>query len=218
MTQINDELLEYFLLFLRRKPERSMKTIRNVERDIKNFLSFIQNHYQGEINSKALRAYIDFLNTKYLETSVLSKFSSIRQFIRWLNLDPNPLKELVLEHQVHDLEAYSQEELLFQKTGEPFSYDELIIRTIYDLYLTLEELCSLKISDYNQASGSLAIRNSYITVSGRLKELLRSFLKYERNKINQEEILTLDSTIFINDSGKLLTTNNIIELLKKHNL
>lgn len=215
--ELNQELLHYFLKYLLESTNKSEKTILNVKRDIEGFLVFLFENNDAIIQYKNIVQYLDYIEEKYKESSFISKASSIRQFINWLNLEENPFWKIKIAVSYEDFKFYTYEDI-FTKSEEQFDYSNLIVRTLYELYLSIDELFSLKLGDYNLASSQIEIRSKKIEVSEELADSLRFYLKQYRPSICGTDSVSLADPLFITKNGEALKTLDIISILKERDL
>jgi site-specific recombinase XerD len=176
--QINFELLDYFIDFLSSSSKKSQGTIENIKRDIKNFLDFLA-ETSSEIDEASIKAYLGILQDKYTEASFISKSSSLRQFVNWLNLDQNPFWKIRLAISMDDYQYYEKKDLDLIFVQD--SYETLLIRVLYELYLSFEELIGLSLVDYNSAGNTIRIRNRDLKIPAELASLIKEFLKSKRS-------------------------------------
>lgn len=215
--ELNQELLHYFLKYLIDSTNRSEKTILNIKRDIEAFLLSLFENNDAMIQYKNIVKYLDYIEEKYKESSFISKASSLRQFINWLNLEENPFWKIKIAVSYDDFKFYSIEDI-FTKSEEQFDYPNLIIRTLYELYLSIDELSSLRIADYNLASKQINVRSKQIIVSEALSDALRFYLKNHRPSLCANDVVSLSDSLFVTKTGEELKTLDIISILKERDL
>lgn len=182
--QINQELVSYFINYLEANSDKAKGTIANLARDLGAFVQYLKEHGDADIQAKYIMAYINHLEDKYMESSFLSKLSSIRQFISWLNLEENPFWKLKISLNYDEFRYYSQAELETKlEPGDQFNYNALIVWTIYELCLSQEELIDLNLEDYNLANSSFNLRGNQIKISDQLAGWYKIYLKEFRAKL-----------------------------------
>jgi site-specific recombinase XerD len=214
--ELNQELLYYFLETLLNLDSKASGTLLNIKRDIEAFLLFLYEKEDSEINNKNIITYLEYIEEVYKESSYISKASSLRQFINWLNLGNNPFWKLKISVNYDDFKYYAYDEI-FTDSEEKFSLSNLIIRTLYELYLSIDELSGLQILDFNQASGKLLVRSKEIKLSSTLSSMLKFYLKNIRNNIVGESI-SLEDPLFINSEGCKIQSIDVLAILKERNL
>lgn len=218
---LNSELLDYFIEYLRRDHSKAEGTINNIQRDIKYFISYLDEH-NLDITLQSVQNYLQILEDKYTESSYISKASSLRQFINWLNLDDNPFWKIRISINLEDYKYYEKEELAgeFSKSD----YPNLIIRSLYELYLSIEELCGLKLCDYNTAGQFFVLREHKIKVSDDLANALKHYLKQLRPNLLAANFATTSNDPFFikatvgNTSLEEISANDVHKILQEKNL
>ncbi len=215
-TTVNKELVDYFIETLQQRAEKAPATIANVKRDLIKMLGFIEADCAGEINAESVKAYINELKSKYMETSYVSKVSSIRQFINWLNLSENPFWDMSIALSNDDFRYYSYDDIFVHSLGavpkESREINKLIVAFIYEFYLTLSELAELKLVDYNLAAGTLKIRSLEIEASATLRADLKEYLKTTRqNHVIGE--LGIDDYLLVNERSNKLVLQDLRDRL-----
>lgn len=196
--QLNSELLGYFIEHLNSLGIKNHQTVKNIERDLKRFVEFLDDR---EIDADLIKAYIEDIERNYMESSFMSKLSSIRQFVEWLNLKENPFwsaNKINIKSDYDQFYDYSQ---IFPEIED--SYNELLISFIYEFYLSVDELINLTVGDYNLASGALRARNGLVEASEGLKAKIKAYLNEDRPRLTSNGTLSLDAPFFV--SNKLLS-------------
>ena len=203
---LNKELSQYFIEHLRKQGIKKEPTIQNIERDLARF---IENLGEAEINSETIKSYIELLEKQYRESSYLSKLSSIRQFVKWLNLKDNPFWQH--ETQIHgDYKVFYDIDEVFTKLKDELDF--LLVSFIYEFYLSVDELLGLNVGDYNLAGGELEIRARSIPASESLRYIFKEYLQKKRPSISGDAPLTMADPLFINSKNERLSH---VELRKR---
>ncbi len=202
---LNEELLKYFIQYLEESTNKSAGTIANINRDIKAFIDYLKDNDDASVQAKFITRYINELEEKYMESSFVSKLSSLRQFINWLNLDNNPFWKLKFSFN-HDAFSYYKENEIFDRFGTEFNYEQLIVQVIYELYLSQDELTALNLENYNLASNSFNYRATRLEISDSLAKQMKEYLKEYRPKMLPEtQSMTMKDPLFIEtDIPKIL--------------
>ncbi len=203
VSAINKELAEYFITSLRERGDKSEGTINNIIRDLDKLLSFCEAEYDSKIDADSIKAFIEELRINYKESSYVSKLSSIRQFVNWLNLADNPFWDLRVALSNDDFSYYSRDDIFVHSMGcvrEPYSrqLNKLVLGFVYEFYLTLPELSELRLSDYNLAAGSLSLRGKEIETSASLRADIKEYLKTARLKYLIGD-LAIDDHLLVNE-------------------
>jgi site-specific recombinase XerD len=202
-------LIGYFIEYLETATAKSPLTIKNIKRDLERFADFVDGETgapRQEISPGLIKQYIELLEEEYRESSFISKLSSLRQFVNWLNLDNNPFWSMKFKVSNEDFFFYAYEDIaskLLEPIGEPCDYSRLIATTVYELYLSVDELLALKLGDYNLAASQLRVRGRDLRVSELLAREMKQYLKIERNKITGPGPVGLNDPLFISEPKPL---------------
>jgi len=219
LKQINFELLDYFIDFLSSSSKKSQGTIENIKRDIKNFLDYLAES-RLEIDEASIKTYLGILQDKYTEASFISKSSSLRQFVNWLNLDQNPFWKIRLSISMDDYQYYEKKDL--EKIFMVDSYETLLVRALYELYLSFEELIGLNLADYNSAGNTIKIRNRDLKIPTELASLIKEFFKSKRSFYALSSAALTDPFFLspaLNQSSEVrLTSSKLLKILATQEL
>ncbi|MCH2226142.1 MAG: hypothetical protein MK033_00060 [Candidatus Caenarcaniphilales bacterium] len=188
--ELNQELKVFFIDFLKDKSHKSESAIKKISNDLDKFISSLDGK---EINADSISDYVFRIKDEYNHSSFKVKLSSVRQFTSWLDLKGNPFKYLnqfELEENEQEINYYSQAELEeFLKTASYF--EKLLIKVIYELYLSVNEFYSIELADYNFANNSYRIRGIAIQVSDELAKQSKEFFKSLSNKPLDYQVFSL---------------------------
>ena len=224
-----------FLQYLRSERNASDLTIKSYREDLQALQDHLtQTHGEcpaaGEITTLDLRGYIASLHTVgYAKTTVARRLASLRSFFRfgaregWSQANPakplrNPRKERSLPH---FLSAEETERLL----GAPSAKDHLGLRdramleTLYSAGLRVSELAGMNQGDIDFDAGVLTIRGKgrkerLALIGSPASKALQRWLAVRRT--SDKEPKGPLSPVFINKSGRRLTTRSIARMLEKY--
>ncbi len=221
---INKELVSYFIEFLNTNSDKQKSTIENIQRDLNYFLEFLLSNGDLGISAKSITDFIMHLEDNYAESSFIVKASSLRQFINWLNLEENPFWNIKLNISYNDFKYYSSDEIsskLTQDFVNEFDYSSLLIKTIYELYLSIDELVALNLEDYNKAQGKIKARNITLQISPELQEALKIYLKsFRQELLSGNELNGLKDPLFVSRKhfAERITNIELAEVLQELSL
>jgi len=208
---INEELVSYFKVSLEEK-QKSNLTTSNILRDIKAFLQYLNQINQVEINSRAILSYVDILREKHTKLSFITKVSNLRQFINWLDIDDNPFWNFKFNVDFADFDLYDEQELFskLENTDNQFNYNELVVKTLYELILRVDELIELNLGDYNQANATLKLREKTVKIPSHLNDILKIYHKeFRREQLHQFQGASLQDPLFIKLEARRMNSKNI---------
>lgn len=218
---LNQELLRYFVEYLETNTNKSTSTIANISRDVRAFIDYLALNEDASIQARSITQYIAELEEKYMESSFVTKLSSLRQFVNWLNLDENPFWKLKFSFN-HDEFSYYKESELNTKFKDGFDYPELLIRVIYEMYFSQDELIALNLENYNLASSSFICRGGTVLVSDALSKFMKEYLKeYRPLLLPETESMTMKDPLFVvdaNKTGMRITDIDIHAILQTYQL
>jgi integrase len=171
------------------------------------------------------KKYLGYIQDSIRESSFITKVSAIRQFTNWLNIKNNPFFDKDFVFNRTDIDFFTEEEYEDLFEGDEFDYDEMIIRTFYELHLGLIELSNLELKDFNQANSSFKIRKKKVKCSKRLSFLCKEYLKSERENIANQAFYSpqMNDPFFIkkeiSKKGQLAFTNiELSDIIRSYGL
>lgn len=229
-TDLNIELVDYYIHHLKDIGKSKEATLQNIRRDLEIFIEFWETVNHVHIDSDLVKAFVKSLEDKYSGASILAKVSSLRRFINWLNLKENPFwdkdlisKSLKINRENKNL-YYKLEQIkklinkLQEQNTEDALLDELLIRFIYEFCLTVDELSQLDIGAYNIAGGELVLRGKEISCTKELKSVMKDFMHNSRSGFEQSGIVGINDPLFVNIQGQRLNAKEIRDRLLKYKL
>lgn len=222
--KLNIETVEYFEKYLLEDLKKNKLTVNNIIRTVREFLAYLEAN-TIKLNSRSIKKYLGFIQDSLRESSFVTKVSAIRQFTNWLNLKNNPFleKDFIFNRTEIDFFTENEFEDLFE--DDAFSYREMILRTFYELHLSLAELSGLRLKDFNKANSSFKIRNKKIKCSDRLSELCKEYLQCHREIIANQAFYSpqINESFFIKEKTSYNSDNSfsyieLSEIIRSHNL
>lgn len=221
---LNIETLGYFETYLLDNLKKNKLTVNNIIRTVKEFVVYLEEN-SLKIEAKTIKRYLSFIQDSLRESSFITKVSAIRQFTNWLNIKNNPFleKDFIFNRTEVDFLTDNEFNSLFE--NENFDYHEMIIRTFYELHLSLSELANLRLEDFNQANASFNIKNKKIKCSERLSMLCKDYLKTFREQISNQAFYSpqINEHFFIRDDSlnketQALTNIQLSEIIRSYNI
>lgn len=222
--KLNIETIEYFESYLLEDLKKNKLTVNNIIRTVREFVVYLEEH-SLKLDTKAIKKYLSYIQDSLRESSFVTKVSAIRQFTNWLNIKNNPFLEKDFIFNRTEIDYFTQDEFdnLFEK--EDFNYPEMILRTFYEMHLSLSELANLKLKNFNHANSSFKIRQRKIKCSERLSELCRAYLKTYREQIVNQAFYSpqIDESFFIkeenvNKDNVAFQNTDLSEIIRSYNL
>jgi integrase/recombinase XerC len=224
-----------FLQYLRVERNASTLTIKSYREDLEALTSHLTERYGSPpqpsgLTTLDLRGYISGLHEQgYAKTTIARRLASLRSFFRfgqregWTKTNPakplrNPRKSRSLPHFLSSLDLAK---LLEAPAGnKPMGLrDRAILETMYSAGLRVSELVGLNDGDLDFAAGIARVRGK-----GKRERLspLGSFAAKALTRWLKVRILSpreprgAETPVFVNKSGRRLTTRSVGRLLEKY--
>jgi integrase/recombinase XerC len=229
------EAVERFLRYLRVERNASQLTIKSYREDLAALVEYLIELHgappkPSAVGTVELRGYVAALHEAgYAKTTIARRLASLRSFFRfgqregWTDSNPakplrNPRKARALPH---FLSTDDIERLLGAPTkAEPLGLrDRAILEVLYSAGLRVSELAGLNLSDLDARSATLRVRGKgrrerIAPVGSYALRALDEWLAVRQ--VSQREKGGGEGPVFVNKSGRRLTTRSIGRLLEKH--
>ena len=157
-----EQMLDYFLNYLKYEKNNSIHTLKNYERNLLEIkLFFEKSHFVSwrDVDVHKVRQFASYLKRKGLKsTSISTKLSSLRSFLNFLVheglLEVNPAMSLNSPRKdkllPKNIEVDEINKLLAFESDDPLSIrDKAIMELMYGSGLRLSEVVALNLSDLN---------------------------------------------------------------------
>ena len=201
------DLLEKFLQSARQKETVSEISLSMYKRDISDFKKFLGDKTYEQANKDDVAEYIKYMETKYLENSIIRKISSVKSFYKYLIksgvVEQSPAEDVVMSRKfVKNTDKIELNELrdIINSCGndEKGKRDRLIIKLLAETGMQITEILNLKISEMESNDyHTFTVRtgNEYIIVelSEENREELKEYVKKFRNNVVKD---SYDDKIF----------------------
>ena len=223
---MENENLKKYLEYLKYSKNYSENTIVNYEKDISEYLIFLNRECLSfsTIKYSDLRFLLDYYNKNNLKSiTIRRKISSLKGFYKYLVrnkiIDDNPFDYITLPKKEKKLPQYLNynEMLEIFNTIETKTFldlrNRLIIEILYATGLRVSELVNIKISDVD-------LENRSINVIGKgNKERIVFFndvcLKYLKRYLIESKDKRKNNFLIINNRGNSITTREIRVIINK---
>jgi integrase/recombinase XerD len=215
--------LDAFMVHLKTEAGASMHTIEAYNRDILNYLIFLD-ETASSLESVDFEAYLVRLRAGGKQTrSIARSVSAIRSFYKFLLTDgkikANPLIEIEIPRFKAPIPRVLSEEEMVRLLRLPFDQrlalrDATVLELLYATGLRVSELIGLKRSDVNLEAG-------FLVASGkRSKERIVPIGSYAREviKLYLEQIKPKGPFLFPNRLGKPVTRQAVWKLIRKYGI
>jgi len=217
--------IEQFIDFLKVERDVSPHTLRAYTEDLKEFLSFTDNHPK-EIDNLDIRSFLASLHYRKLKKSSISrKLATIRSFFKYLHKEgyvkKNPAKLVSSPRVPKTLPKFLSIDEVFSLMDAPrddtfkATRDKAILEFLYSSGLRVSELTSLDISDFD-------IKESFIRVKGKGRkeriipigqEAMDAIKNYLPERISLKK---KSQALFLNNRGGRLTQRSIRRILLQY--
>lgn len=225
--KIMEEIQEVkdFLLYLKVERNYSEKTIQNYERDIKDFLQFMENTGNLEVTkvtSRDVRIYTsEMYDRGYKRTTMQRHLSSLRSFYRYLlqqgKVVENPFTYVVMQKKEKRLPQFFYEkemQVLFQATegSEPLRLrDNALLEVLYASGMRVSECVSLQLSDIQQNQSFVLItgkgnKQRYVPLNHHAMVSIDRYMSQARPKLMKQKE---HEFLFVNSKGDPLTDRGV---------
>lgn len=216
-------LADKYLLNLRAR-DYSAHTILAYEKDLADFLEFLESENLASLNVQTIRKYLAFLSREYeTKSTVVRKMACVRSFVgylvRYRHIKNNPFKLLILPKLDKKLPNFLNREEMDKlidnsQDGEQFATrNTAILELLYSSGLRRSETVSLNVGDVDFYNGVVRVfgkgaRERIVPVTEKALSRIKDYL-YSRNDPPASEPL------FLNHLKKRLSSNGLELIVKK---
>lgn len=229
----NNELIDYFRLYLEDQKHYSKNTVVAYLDDIKTLASFLNNEDLGEmfrLSERVAKFYISYLHGNYTPKSIRRKISSVKSMFDRLIADEylhaNPFQGAVLPKQNKTLPKFVYENELFE------FLDRIDITTLlgkrnialfelmYGCGLRVSEVVNIKLFNLDYESKTILIhgkgsKDRYVPIHDTAINRLRDYIIIVRPVFLSRTVKVDDKTVFLNFKGTPLTDRGVRDILDK---
>jgi integrase/recombinase XerD len=215
-------LLDSFINHLTAERGASLHTVEAYQRDIMQFIEFLEGHSCNTPERKDIESYMYLLKEKGRNPrSIVRTLSALRSFFNFLVLDgivqSNPLEDVDAPKYTRPVpEVLSEEEVVklldIPDDKRQSLRDKTIIELLYATGLRVSELIQLKRADINLEGG-------FIIASGkRSKERIVPIGEHSKKALIEylEKVRPKGPFLFPNRRGKGLTRQAIWKIIRKY--
>ena len=205
----------------------SRHTIRAYTRDLEQFAAFLGDRKPSRL---VVREYVATLSQRdYSRRTVGRKVAAVRSLFRFLqrrgHMDSNPAANIRPprpERRLPNFLDLSQvEALLAAPEGDGFlgTRDRAILETLYSGGLRVSELVGLDVGDLDLSAGVTRAlgkgkKERLALLGGPAVQAIRTYFPQRENCMRERKVS--ETALFVNRSGKRLTTRSIGRLLEKY--
>ncbi|MEK5215088.1 tyrosine recombinase XerC [Psychrobacillus sp. FSL H8-0487] len=231
MIIIGFEELHAFIQYIQLEKNYSVHTVQEYEKDIKQFLSFLNNEGVTDLNEVEYihaRLYVTKLyDEKLARTSISRKISSIRSYYKFLhkeyNVRDDAFQSLFHPKREKKLPHFFYEEEMVQLFEGNKGTDSLSVRNIailellYATGMRVSELTSIELRHIDSSYGVMRVmgkgrKERYVPVGDFALAAIDDYLQNSRPKLMKK---TSHTFLFVNSRGEHLTTDGVRYILNQ---
>jgi len=222
------ELSKDFYRYLSTEKDVSLNTRRAYEGDIERFLAFLEKNHYGEVDLRAIRAYVGEIYGNLKKSSLSRKVSSIKVFFKFLkkkgHIADNPAA-LVRNPRIekHLPKFYTVDEMFhFLDTLPEETWINLRNRAIFELIystgMRASEALSLDVADVH-LEGLMALvkgkggKERVLPFGEKARDAIERYLSELRARRREST-----KALFVNRQGGRLSYRGLLKVMKKHQL
>lgn len=228
---IGFEELHAFIQYIQLEKNYSVHTVQEYEKDIKQFLSFLNNEGVTDLNEVEYihaRLYVTRLyDEKLARTSISRKISSIRSYYKFLhkeyNVRDDAFQSLFHPKREKKLPHFFYEEEMVQLFEGNKGTDSLSVRNIailellYATGIRVSELTSIELRHIDSSYGVVRVmgkgrKERYVPVGDFALAAIDDYLQNSRPKLMKK---TSHTFLFVNSRGEHLTTDGVRYILNQ---
>lgn len=228
---IGFEELHAFIQYIQLEKNYSVHTVQEYEKDIKQFLSFLNNEGVSDLNEVEYihaRLYVTKLyDEKLARTSISRKISSIRSYYKFLhkeyNVRDDAFQSLFHPKREKKLPHFFYEEEMVQLFEGNKGTDSLSVRNIailellYATGIRVSELTSIELRHIDSSYGVVRVmgkgrKERYVPVGDFALAAIDDYLQNSRPKLMKK---TSHTFLFVNSRGEHLTTDGVRYILNQ---
>ncbi len=224
-----DNLVTAFIQYLRDEKKLSPNTLMSYQRDIEQYISYLQDKNVGNIresNKTTISTYLAYQDKQGRAVTTISRsLASIRAFYRFLIshdfMKGNPTIGLVspkVEKKIPQILSVEEVEILLsqpQKMGLKGVRDRAMLELLYSTGIRVSELIALDVSDLDLEKAMLKCchsqRERKIPIGRGCIELMKEYLETIRPFMLREKS---ERALFVNTNGKRLTRQGFWKIVK----
>ncbi len=230
IQKIDDEsLIQQFIEYLLIERGLSYNTIISYQRDLKDFVGFIEKSPKNvsilEVDHQHIIKYLTYLSEKGLATSTMDRrMDALRTFYkfmvmeRYIKSSPAEIVEYIRSwNKLPTVLSVSEVQSLLDKpdTSNPLGLrDKAILELMYASGLRVSEVVELTIDDINLDIGYIRClgkgnKERVVPVGSKALEAIRNYLKSSRPLLNPK-----GEWLFVNYKGNRLTRDGIRRIIQ----
>ncbi len=223
------QYIEKFLSYLETERNYSPHTVLNYKNDLQEFFLFVDQLAIDKVDYLILRKYLGKLRLKAHQPRTLArKISSLRSFFKYLQregiVQSNPALLISTPKLDKKLPKFLSEEEMIRFIESPTittdkisdKRDRAILETLYSTGMRVSELVGLNIDSIDFIGNVLKVQGKgkkerLLPIGDKALEAIRDYLTTRKSEPRFET-----NVLFLNKSGRRLTTRSICNITKKY--
>ncbi|MGH7136789.1 MAG: tyrosine recombinase, partial [Pirellulales bacterium] len=227
--------IDRFLQYLTVERNSSPLTIKSYREDLESLSAWLGERYPtapppGDVTTLDLRGYLAALHERqYAKTTIARRLASMRSFFRFGQRegwsDANPAKPLRNPRKSRSLPHFLSTDELDRLLSAPPAdkpmglRDRAMLEVLYSAGLRVSELVGLNDGDLDLPQCILRVRGKgkrerLAPIGSFAATAVRQWFRVRR--VSSKEPSGLEKPVFVNKSGRRLTTRSVGRLLEKH--
>ncbi len=168
----NEELIAKYITYLQIERYYSIHTVTNYNRDLEYFSYFINKEF-AKLTEAEIYQYITYLQKNYAENTVLRKYSSIKNCLKYLYsenlISVYPCNNIKVKKKTQKLPEYLDSNLINQLINSVdvinhfTARDRVILEILYSTGIRVSELIEIMLADVD-------LNEQFIKVKGKGKK------------------------------------------------
>ncbi len=221
----NNKLINKYVTYLQVERFYSEHTVSNYQSDIEQFQKYIKKDFNS-LSESDIYKYLDYLRKNYAENTVLRKYSSIKNCLKYLfseqMINNYPCDNIKVKKQTKTLPKYlsNQQIQKLLKSVEVVDHfsarDQIIIEILYTTGIRISELINIEINDVDLTEQFIKVegkgkKERFVPFDVQTKKLLTTYLFTYRPQFGQTS-----SWLIVNQHSRQLTRQGCDKILKKY--
>ncbi len=221
----NSELINKYVAYLQVERFYSEHTVSNYLSDIEQFQKYIKKEFNA-LTETDIYNYLDYLRKNYAENTVLRKYSSIKNCLKYLfneeMIDNYPCDNIKVKKQSKTLPKYlsNQQIQKLLKSIDVKDYfsarDQIIIEILYTTGIRISELINIEVNDVDLNEQFIKVQGKgkkerFVPFDDQTKALLTTYLFTYRVQFGKKS-----SWLIVNQHNRQLTRQGCNKILKKY--
>ncbi len=221
----NNELINKYVTYLQVERFYSEHTVSNYQSDIEQFQKQIKKNF-NDLSEEDIYNYLNYLRKNYAENTVLRKYSSIKNCLKYLFsehlINYYPCANIKVKKQTKTLPKYLNNQQIQKllnsvEVVDHFSArDQIIIEILYTTGIRISELINIEINDVDLTEQFIKVQGKgkkerFVPFDQQTKALLSNYLITYRPRFGKT-----NCWLIVNQHNRQLTRQGCDKIIKKY--